>query len=165
MQKALSLEDILLQLGLVADVSYEPFKCEPSQPAQALLPASFPRNPHQFDYFSLFFTHDLFRTIITNTNRYASKQRLYIAEERARESTDLLVEELYVFVSTVIYMGVYEEPQIEMYWNTDFNIGPLHSVSSHISIYRFQQIKRYCHISCPESNKREGYHLPSNKKY
>ena len=164
-QKALSLEDILLQLGPITDVSYEPFKCESSQLAQALLPASFPRNPHPFDYFSLFFSHDLFRTITTNTNRYASKQRLHIAEERAREWTDLVVEELYVFVGIMIYMGVHNEPQIEMYWNIDFNTGPLHSIASHIPIRRFQQIKRYCHISCPESDEREGYHLPSNKKW
>lgn len=75
----------------------------------------------------------------------------------------MLIEELYVFLGAIIYMGVHEEPQIEMYWNTDFNKGPLHSISSHISLCRFKQIKRYCHISCPESNERNGYHLPSNK--
>ncbi len=162
-QKAQSLEDILLQLGPITDVSYEPFKCEPNQPAQALLPASFPHNPHPFDYFSLFFTYDLFQTITTNTNRYANIQQLHVAQERAREWTNLLVEELYVFIGTIIYMGIHEEPKVEMYWNTDFNKGPLHSITSHISLCRFEQIKRYCHISCLESDERKGYHLPSNK--
>ena len=32
-----------------------------------------------------------------------------------------------------------------------------------MSLYRFEQIKRYCHISCPESDERNGYHLSSNK--
>jgi len=50
-----------------------------------------------------------------------------------------------------------------MYWNIDFNQGPLYSISSHMSLRRFEQIKRYCHISCDETDKREGYHLPSNK--
>jgi hypothetical protein len=50
-----------------------------------------------------------------------------------------------------------------MYWNTNFSTGPLHPISNHISLCRFEQIKRYCHISCPESDEREGYHLPSNK--
>ncbi|OCK99140.1 uncharacterized protein K441DRAFT_653614, partial [Cenococcum geophilum 1.58] len=152
-QKAQSLEDILLKLGPITSVSYEPFKCEPQQTAKALLPTSFPPKPHPFDYFSLFFTRDLFQTITTNTNRY----------ERAREWTDLLVEELYVFLGAIIYIGVHEEPQIEMYWNLDFNKGPLYSIISHISRCRFKQIKRYCHISCPKSNKRNRYHLPSNK--
>ena len=75
-QNAQSLEDILLSLGPITGVSYEPFKPEPKQAARALLPSSFPQNPHPFDYFSLFFTRDLFQTITTNTNRYASIQRL-----------------------------------------------------------------------------------------
>jgi hypothetical protein len=162
-QNAQSLQDILQKLGLITSVSYEPFQGEPRQAAKALLPTSFPSKPHPFDYFSLFFTHDLFQMITTNTNRYANIQRLQVAQERAREWTDLLVEELYVFLSAIIYIGVHEEPQIKMYWNTAFNEGPLHSISNHISLCRFEQIKRYCHISCPESDEREGYHLPSNK--
>jgi hypothetical protein len=86
-----------------------------------------------------------------------------VAQERAREWTDLLVEELYVFLGAIIYMGVYEEPQIEMYWHIDFSKGPLYSILSHISLCRFEQVKRYCHISCPESDERNGYYLPSNK--
>jgi hypothetical protein len=161
--KAQSLEDILLKFGLITSVSYEPFQCEPRQAARVVLLPSFPQNAHPFNYFSLFFTHDIFYTITTNTNRYASIQRLRVQQERAREWTDLLIEELYVFLGVVIYMGVYEEPVIEMYWNTDFNKGPLHTVSSHISLCRFEQIKRFCHISCPESNERAGYYLPTNK--
>jgi len=84
-QKALSLEDLLRQLRPIKNVSYEPFKPEPRRKAEALLPTSFPRDPHPFDYFSLFFTHDLFRTITTNTNRYADIQRLRVAQERSRE--------------------------------------------------------------------------------
>ena len=81
-QKAQSLKDILHQFGPITDVHYKPFKCEPKQTARALLPSSFPQKPHPYDYFSLFFTHDLFRTITTNTNRYASIQRLRVPQER-----------------------------------------------------------------------------------
>ena len=162
-QKAQSLEDILLKLGLITSVSYDPFQCEPRQPAKALLPPSFPLKPHPFDFFSLFFTHDLLQTITTNTNRYANLHRLQVAQERAREWTDLLVEELYVFLGVIIYMGVHKEPDIKTYWNTDFNMGPLHTISNHISLCRFEQIKRYCHVSCPDSDESKGYHLSSNK--
>jgi hypothetical protein len=158
-----SLEDILHQFGPITDVSYEPFQCEqPRQAAKAVLPTSFPSKPSPFDYFSLYFTHGLFQTITTNTNQYANIQRLK-SEETAREWTNLLVEELYVFLGVIIYMGVHEEPQTPMYWNTDFSKGPLHSISNHILYNRFEQIKRYCHISCPEEDQRKGYHLPSNK--
>jgi hypothetical protein len=30
-------------------------------------------------------------------------------------------------------MGVHTEPEIAMYWNTDFNKGPLHSITTHIT--------------------------------
>ena len=114
--KRQSLEDILRQFDPIESVSYEPFHCEqPRQAARAVLPTSFPQKPHPFDYFSLFFTRDLFQTITTNTNRYTNIQRLHIVEERAREWTDQLVEELYVFLGIIIYMGVHEEPQTEMY--------------------------------------------------
>jgi Transposase IS4 len=161
--KTYSLEDILLEFGPITSVYYEPFKSEPKQTARALLPSSFPQNPHLFDYFSLFFTRDLLYTITTNSNRYASLQKLRVLQERAREWTDLLVEELYVFLGTIIYMGVYEEPAIKMYWNIDFNKGPLHTISTHISRCHFEQIKRFCYILCLESDERAGYHLPCNK--
>jgi hypothetical protein len=54
-----------------------------------------------------------------------------------REWSDLLVKELYVFISAIIYIGIYIEPQICMYWNSDFNKGPLHSIASYISLRRF----------------------------
>ena len=84
--KAQSLQAILDQLGPITGVSFEPFQPEqPSQLARALLPPSFPPKPRPFDYFTLFFTPDLFQTITTNTNRYANIQRLHIKEERTRE--------------------------------------------------------------------------------
>jgi hypothetical protein len=67
-RKSKILEDIIEKLGPVTNVLYTPFECEPRQPAKALLPASFPSNPRPFDYFSLFFTPDLFKTITRNTN-------------------------------------------------------------------------------------------------
>ena len=72
-QKAKSLEDILLKLRPITSISYEPFNYEPKRPAKALLPASFlSKKPYPFDYFSLFFTPDLFYIITINTNRYIS---------------------------------------------------------------------------------------------
>jgi hypothetical protein len=55
-----------------------------------------------------------------------------------REWSDLLIEELYVFLGAIIYMEVHNEPQSEMYWNTDFNKGPIYMISSHISLCCFE---------------------------
>jgi hypothetical protein len=73
------------------------------------------------------------------------------------------MEELYIFVVAIIYISIYKEPQVEIYWNVDFNKGFLYSITSYISLYRFEQIKRYCYISCLENNERAGYHLLSNR--
>ena len=70
-----------------------------------------------------------------------------------------------MFIGAIIYMGVYEKPRIDMYWKTDFNKGPLHSTSNYISLYRFEQIKRYCYISDSEEDQQKRRYLPSNKKW
>jgi hypothetical protein len=68
-----------------------------------------------------------------------------------------------VFLGAIIYMGIYREPAIEIYWNIDFSRGPMHTISAHISLCRFEQIKRLCYISCPKSDKRARYYLPKNE--
>jgi hypothetical protein len=161
--KARSLEDILHEFGPIEGVVYTPFQTEQRRPAQALLPSTFPIYPHLYDYFALFFTPNLFYTITTNTNRYASTKRINIEDEGLREWWDMLIEELYIFIRAIIYMGIHKEPQTRLYWNTDFNQGPVHTIASYISLRRFEQIKRYCHISCLENDQKKGYHLPSNK--
>jgi hypothetical protein len=49
----------------------------------------------------------------------------------------LLVDELYVFIRAIIYIGIHEELDIAMYWNSDFNKGPLHTIPSYISLRQF----------------------------
>jgi hypothetical protein len=163
--KAKTLKDILAEFESIDQVVFDPIELEQHRDAQPLLPPTFSATSHPFDYFALFFTHDLFKTITTNTNRYAATQRIRAGEEGMREWTDLLVDELYVFIGAIIYMGIHEEPDTSMYWNTDFNKGPLHALPSHMSLRRYQQIKRYCHISCHQSDQSAGYHLPSNKRW
>jgi hypothetical protein len=109
-KKALSLAQILDQLGPISNVTYTPFQPKEPIQARALLPPLFPQKPHPFDYFALFFTHDFFQTITTNTNQYASVLQIYTKEERAREWLDMHVKELYVFIGAIIYMGVHNGP-------------------------------------------------------
>ena len=67
-RKAQSLEDILYEFGSIQDVSYTLFKIKARRLVEALLPADFLANSHLYNYFTLFFTLDLFWTITTNTN-------------------------------------------------------------------------------------------------
>ena len=130
--KARSLEDILAEFGSIDQVIFEPVQLEPHKDAQALLPPTFLPDSHPFDYFTLYFTPELFETITKNTNQYAAIQRIHVVEERLREWDSLVLEELYVFIGATIYMGIHEEPSLDIYWNTDINKGPLHTLPRHI---------------------------------
>ncbi|PVH67639.1 hypothetical protein DL98DRAFT_279450 [Cadophora sp. DSE1049] len=157
-----ALEAILDEFGPITKVSFKPFECEAPRLAKATLPPDFPPTVEPYDYFALFFTPDLLKVITSNTNRYASLQRIQVKQERARQWYDLVVEECWVFIGVLIYMGVHEEPRINMYWNTDKTRGPIHTISTHITLNRYEEIKRYCHISNPEDDERLGRHLPTN---
>ena len=136
-RKARSLQEILDEFSLLTDITYELVKVEDRREAQPLLPPTFIEHSHPYDYFTLFFTPTLFNLIMKNINEYTAIYRIDVEEEGQREWTDLLVEELYVFIGAIIYMGVYEEPKVSMYWNIDFNIGPLHPILTHILLCCF----------------------------
>jgi hypothetical protein len=66
--KVLSLEDALAEFGSIDKVIYKPVELEPHRDAQALLPPTFSTKSHPFDYFTLFFTPEIFSTITKHTN-------------------------------------------------------------------------------------------------
>jgi hypothetical protein len=73
---SLTLEEILAQFEPLENVVFEPIQPEPQRAAQPLLPPTFSAASHPFDYFTLFFTHNLFQLITKHTNGYAATQRL-----------------------------------------------------------------------------------------
>lgn len=155
---------LIADFGNLESLNYTPFQPEQDRPAQANLPPDFPNSPQPIDYFNLFFAPDLFDTIVRNTNVYAGFERLKKEEcEGTREWTPLSAPELRVFIGTIIYMGVHIAPNIETYWNTDRSKAPLHTIPLHIPIRRYQQIKRYLHISCSESDRTDGLTEADNK--
>lgn len=54
-----------------------------------------------------------------------------------RDWNNLAIDELYVFISSIIYTVIHKELDIPMYWNSDLNIGPIYTIKSHISLTRF----------------------------
>ena len=157
-KKLYTLEEILNEFETLDQVRFDPFQPETRTKARANLPQSFlsQLQLQPLNYFNLFFTDDLWKTITTNSNRYAAFQHRTKLEERCRPWKTLIPEELRVFVGAAIYMGVHKEPQIENYWNTNIQTGPLHTIPIHISLCRFEQIKRYLHISDAEEDIRQG---------
>ena len=65
------LQEILDEFKTPDQVHFDPFQPEEYKKPYTTLPSSFPINPHSIDYFNLFFTDSLFKTITTNSNQYA----------------------------------------------------------------------------------------------
>jgi Transposase IS4 len=97
--------------------------------------------------FTQFFNRAMLETIIENTNAYA----LLKGAGQGRPWTDLVRKELLVFLAILIYHGLYLKNSIEELWNRD-SYGPKHDISEEMALQRFQQIKRYLHISKPQVN-------------
>ena len=152
------LQEILDDFKTPDQVHFDPFQPEtPTRKGQANLPSSFPLQAEPIHYFNLFFTDDLWKTITINSNQYAAFQQRQNIEERRREWRDLILDELRVFVGATIYIGVHQELQIKDHWNIDSKSGPIHPISYHISLRRYEQIKRYLHISNTEEDIRQQY--------
>lgn len=95
--------------------------------------------------FKLFFPDALFDTLATNTNSYArSKREDPLAT--GRSWVDISVKELRVWIGICIYMGIFKSPALEDYWKHD-GLHPLHPITKYMSLTRFEQVKRYLHVS------------------
>src|SRR6184192_3270521 len=94
----------------------------------------------------------MLETIIANTNAYALSKDA----GQGRSWTDLVRKELLIFLAILIYHGLYLKNGIEELWNRDL-YGPVHKISEEMALKRFQQIKRYLHISKPEVNNSSYY--------
>lgn len=67
---------------------------------------------------------------------------------------DTTTAEIKVFFGILIYMGVYPEPRIDLCWQQDRREGPLHSPPLYLTLKRFEQFKRYLHISHPDEDEK-----------
>jgi hypothetical protein len=46
-------------------------------------------------------------------------------------------------------MGVHDSNRVDLYWRIDSNQGPIHMPIQYMPLKRFEQIKRYLHVSNP----------------
>jgi hypothetical protein len=106
------------------------------------LPPNVKKDPYSL--FTLFLTESHFKTIATNTNRYAELKNAGSDGKRTWRPTS--AEEIKVFIATFIYMGVVRLPAYEGYWDSKY--GEF-ICAQHISLNRFEDLKRYMHISDP----------------
>jgi hypothetical protein len=103
----------------------------------------------------LFIPPEIYTTIAENTNLYA------IAHNAPTKPTPTNrrfwwptnKDEIRVFFGIFLYMGVHQEPNYKIYWETSKpNLdGPNHSIPQHMSLNRYENLRRYFHISPPKN--------------
>ncbi|RHZ56632.1 hypothetical protein Glove_399g49 [Diversispora epigaea] len=95
------------------------------------------------DFF--FFTTSMLDTIVENTNLYGL---LKGTGATGRCWLDFTQKELLIWIALVIYQGLFKLPLLDQYWNETGKF-PIHSISRQMPLKRFEQIKKYLHISSP----------------
>ena len=86
---------------------------------------------------------------MVNTNSYAAEKRgknpVKEREKGFRRWEPVGIGELQCWIGIIIYMGVVDIPAVKDYWKG--GLYPDHGWTSYLSATRFEEIKRYFHIS------------------
>jgi hypothetical protein len=76
-----------------------------------------------------------------------SKETIQLYEKATTTLHETCPAELKVFVGILIYMELHKSYSEEVYWIRDLSCSPLHTCALHMTLNRYQAIKRYLHIS------------------
>ncbi len=95
------------------------------------------------DYLDLFFDEEVFQLLVESTNRNAMEKAANNSRKRKWENVSL--GEMYNFLGIIILMGIWRAPAYKDYWETD-EYHPSYPFASKMSLFRFEQIKRYFHV-------------------
>jgi hypothetical protein len=107
-----------------------------------------------YTIFSSFFSSTMLEKIVTNTNAYADihgAQKTRQQRGEGRSWTAITINELRVWFGITILMGVTVEPQLKDYWRPNDGINAYHPFTEFMSLLRYEQIKRFIHITDPNS--------------
>lgn len=122
---------------------YEPLQPHHDEHEAAGLPAELCTSP--LAVFQQLFTNDIWEAICKNTNAYYQQKSKSASGTTPRPWKDTTVGELKVWLGLILYMGIIPCPATSDYWDEDTRQKPM----SAMSLCRFQQLKRYLHISPP----------------
>lgn len=122
----------------------------------ARYPIGFDVNGGALAFFKLFFDTTVFEQLSENTNLYVNFK--HAGDLGYRRWIPISAAELRIFLGITIYMGVFPSAQVSGYWRHDSSF-PFHRIALYISQNRFEQLKRYFHISPPYNS------LPRSRWY
>jgi hypothetical protein len=135
---------------------YTPYRPQPPLAPHAgfnTLPyATDPIETTPYTIFSGFFSNVMLEKIVKNTNAYANEhcaQETRQQRGEGRSWTALTVDELRVWFGIAFLMGVTVEPWVKDYWRPNDGINSYHPFTEFMSLLRYEQIKRFIHITDP----------------
>lgn len=138
---------ILAKIPNPKDVRFDPVPAMPKAPQVKLPPDIDITSPYAL--FSLFFTENLWKVLTDNTNLYAFMKERKNNNIHHRTWRSVTPNEMKIFVGIQIYMGITREPAVKDYFNEIPGKGAIHPTSYVMSQYRYEQLRRYFHISEP----------------
>ncbi|XP_046388862.1 piggyBac transposable element-derived protein 2-like [Ischnura elegans] len=93
--------------------------------------------PSPYDYFQRYITDDLVQDMVEKTNLYATRTNV-------ANFPPVNEREMKVFIGVNLAMGIFNYPQIHLFWNQKFSI-PL--ILDNISRNRFHKIRQAFHVT------------------
>jgi hypothetical protein len=147
----LGLKRVMEEAKLPKDVHFDPFDPGDIREPKLNIPSNIDVSD-PLELLDLFIPPKIYAIIAKNTNLYATANNASTirtpTNSRYWWPTDK--DEIRVLFGVLIYMGVHKEPNYTIYWETSKAHGPNHTVSKHMSLNRYENLRRYLHISPPE---------------
>lgn len=108
-------------------------------PTMRMLP-----NKSALDFFHIIFTQDIYDLIVTQTNLFASQQRMEPRNQKQSWS-DLTVDEFKTWLGLYLAMGIVKKPSLRNYWSQS-PLTQTPAIAAVMTKDRFFQIMRYIHF-------------------
>lgn len=126
----------------------------PLHKASALSPDLEPGVLRPVDIFTFFFSTRIMEELAANTNAYAESKGAGTEGSRVWATTS--AKELSTFFGILIYMGLFPMPSTADFWSQE-QLYPKYPLVNFMTLLRFQQLKRFFHVSHPEADHPHWY--------
>jgi hypothetical protein len=140
----------LEEIKPLKEVEFEPFILGDHREPKVNIPSNIDTTD-PLALLDLFIPPEMYATIVANTNLYAISKNAPMARTKSnsRYWWPTNENEIRVLFGILYYIGVYREPNYLIYWETPKLDGLGHTLSKHMTLNRYENIRRFLYISKP----------------